>query len=263
MAAASSRSSISAKVKPALASFAATLPSFEDVARALAVSQDVTLRDRSCGPLLRVEALAAATDAAGVERPLAPWWRRWRRRRQERQKLIGSINGLALVPPLSLGGRRRAHVESLRVERDATASRHPFRRQQPRPRSVPADMGRLLLLAFMCRARQLGCAECWLLAIDDAPQQHRRLVRYFERLGGTVVRRIGDAPFGVGDGDGGDNEDVSERGQDDGHGLARVRDRLVWGGRGALMRLDVDVFIARWGQALLASVRAAAQAGRQ
>ena len=57
------------------------------------------------------------------------------------------------------------------------------------------------------------CRTARLLAIRDDEVQHRRLVRYFERLGFTAVRDLGAGP--------GD--------------LAL---RLVWGGSGLLMRGD-------------------------
>jgi hypothetical protein len=55
------------------------------------------------------------------------------------------------------------------------------------------------------------CRSARLLAIRDHEQQHRRLVRYFQRLGFTPVRDVGAA-------------------------AADLPLRLVWGGAGLLMR---------------------------
>ena len=68
------------------------------------------------------------------------------------------------------------------------------------------------------------CRRARLLAIRDNDSQHRRLVRYFRRLGFGPVRELG----------------------------AAARDlplRLVWGGAGLLMRGDCSEGLARaWGQ---------------
>lgn len=57
------------------------------------------------------------------------------------------------------------------------------------------------------------CTSARLLAIRDDARQHRRLVRYFRRLGFEPVRELGAAP-------------------------ADLPLRLLWGGSGLLMRGD-------------------------
>jgi hypothetical protein len=57
------------------------------------------------------------------------------------------------------------------------------------------------------------CRRARLLAIRDDPKQHRRLVRYFERLGFEPLREIGAAP-------------------------ADLPLRIIWGGSGLLMGGD-------------------------
>jgi hypothetical protein len=57
------------------------------------------------------------------------------------------------------------------------------------------------------------CRRARLLAIRDNDQQHRRLVRYFRRLGFSAIREVGAA-------------------------AADLPLRLVWGGAGLLMRGD-------------------------
>lgn len=84
-----------------------------------------------------------------------------------------------------------------------------------------------LLMGYQCllHGRQRGCTTAEFLAIDDAPQQHRRLVRYYQRVGFQVIRYVG-----------GDWKDVP--------------DRLVWGGCGTLMREELDVLMPKWSRLL-------------
>ena len=68
------------------------------------------------------------------------------------------------------------------------------------------------------------CRRARLLAIRDNDQQHRRLVRYFRRLGFEPIRDVGAA-------------------------AADLPLRLVWGGAGLLMRGDCAVGLERvWRQ---------------
>ena len=59
------------------------------------------------------------------------------------------------------------------------------------------------------------------LAIDDEEFQHKRLVRYYRRVGFRVVKYVGD-----------DFQDIPAR--------------LVWGGCGTLMEENIDVLIQKW-----------------
>ena len=76
-------------------------------------------------------------------------------------------------------------------------------------------------MAIAAWAREKGCGTCELLAINDAPRQHRTLKRYCQIIGFEVVREVG--------------EDLSSFG-----------DRLVWGGEGALMRADLPTMMRRF-----------------
>jgi len=66
-----------------------------------------------------------------------------------------------------------------------------------------------------------GCSKCEVLAIDDAPSQHRRLVRHFERMGLKKVRYVGDD-------------------------FSSIPDRLVWGGCGTLMEATLVDLLEKW-----------------
>eukprot|EP00543_Licmophora_paradoxa_P000033 CAMPEP_0202449254 /NCGR_PEP_ID=MMETSP1360-20130828/8000_1 /ASSEMBLY_ACC=CAM_ASM_000848 /TAXON_ID=515479 /ORGANISM="Licmophora paradoxa, Strain CCMP2313" /LENGTH=125 /DNA_ID=CAMNT_0049067119 /DNA_START=401 /DNA_END=775 /DNA_ORIENTATION=+ len=59
------------------------------------------------------------------------------------------------------------------------------------------------------------------LAIDDAPEQHRKLVQYYKRAGFQIIKYVGD-------------------------GFQDIPDRMVWGGCGTLMREDIDTLLQRW-----------------
>ena len=79
---------------------------------------------------------------------------------------------------------------------------------------------------YICwSAQEKGCSIAEFLAIDDEEFQHKRLVRYYRRVGFKVVKYVGD--------------DVQN-----------IPDRLIWGGCGTLMKEDVDVLIQKWANTL-------------
>ena len=59
------------------------------------------------------------------------------------------------------------------------------------------------------------------MAIDDEEFQHKRLVRYYKRVGFQVVKYVGD--------------DVTD-----------IPARMVWGGCGTLMKEEIDVLMQKW-----------------
>jgi len=73
----------------------------------------------------------------------------------------------------------------------------------------------------MALAQEKGCTIAEFLAIDDEDFQHKRLVRYYRRVGFQVVKYVG--------------EEVQD-----------IPDRLVWGGCGTLMKEDISVLIRKW-----------------
>jgi hypothetical protein len=84
-----------------------------------------------------------------------------------------------------------------------------------------ANKGQLIGLAAILYGYSKGCTKCEVLAIDDAPQQHRRLVRHFRRMGLQTVRYVGDD-------------------------FSSIPDRLVWGGCGTLMEANLSYLIDKW-----------------
>lgn len=116
--------------------------------------------------------------------------------------LLGELKGWAL--PLRDG----LQLDTLRVQGEATQG-----------------VGLLIWAAtFAWALEATPCRSARLLAIRDSEQQHRRLVRYFRRLGFTPVRAVQAA-------------------------AADLPLRLVWGGAGLLMRGDCQEGLARaWRQ---------------
>lgn len=84
-----------------------------------------------------------------------------------------------------------------------------------------------LLLGYTCLlyGKEKGCNSSEFLAIDDEEFQHKRLVRYYTRVGFRVVKYVGD--------------DITD-----------VPARLVWGGCGTLMKEDIDVLLRKWANLL-------------
>ena len=86
---------------------------------------------------------------------------------------------------------------------------------------APAGVGDLVWAATMAWALETTpCRRARLLAIRDAEQQHRRLVRYFRQRGFNTVREVEAA-------------------------LWDLPLRMVWGGAGALMSGEVHAVLER------------------
>jgi len=116
--------------------------------------------------------------------------------------LLGDLKGWAL--PLADG----LHLDTLRVQGEHTQG-----------------VGPLIWAATFAWALEVTpCRTARLLAIRDGEHQHRRLVRYFRRLGFLPIRPVGAAALDL-------------------------PLRLVWGGSGLLMRGDCAEGLARaWRQ---------------
>ena len=112
--------------------------------------------------------------------------------------LLGELKGWAM--PLAAG----LQLDTMRVQGPATQGVGPL----------------IWAATFAWALEATPCRRARLLAIRDAEQQHRRLVRYFQRLGFTATRELGAAP--------GD-----------------LPLRLVWGGSGLLMCGDCAEGLAR------------------
>jgi len=74
--------------------------------------------------------------------------------------------------------------------------------------------------------RDAGCTKAELLSIDDGNEYAPKLVKYYERLGFEIIRKVGE----------GLNTDLT--------------DMLVWGGKGTRMNGDVDELLEKWSNVL-------------
>lgn len=107
-------------------------------------------------------------------------------------------------------------------------------------------LGLLVVAAIMSHGSSCGCIKAEMLAINDngeqisdaqalqlhtctsvdvwcgAEHQHRRLVRYYTRLGFQYVREIGD------------------------NGLSDLPHLLVWGGAGTRMNINPESMLRQW-----------------
>lgn len=84
--------------------------------------------------------------------------------------------------------------------------------------TLPLKPGLLLSLATVCWIREqgpFGNTRAQLLCIRDDERQHKSLTRFYRRLGFTTLREVGSD-------------------------LGSLGDRVVWGGEGTIMQLELD-----------------------
>ena len=120
-----------------------------------------------------------------------------------RAELLGELKGWALASPPLL------QLDTMRVQGADTAG-----------------VGALIWAATFAWALECTpCRRARLLAIRDNERQHKRLVRYFQRLGFEPVQELGSSP-------------------------TDLVLRLIWGGSGLLMGGDCAEGLARSGRLL-------------
>jgi GNAT superfamily N-acetyltransferase len=140
------------------------------------------------GLLLRVQSSRPLGLLHGIRAGVAE------RQPDGRLRLLGELKGWAWPTADGL------HFDTLQV-----AGRQAGVRDQ--------GVGPLLMAAAFAWALELTpCRTARILAIRDDDRQHRRLVRYFRRLGFTPIRELGA-------------------------GVPDLAPRLVWGGAGLLMQV--------------------------
>ena len=162
-----------------------TLPSLVEIEQR-AAARGLLLR-------LRVQRLLAVTTVRVVVARVRP---------DQPPLLLGELKGWALPTADGL------QLDTMRVQGPLTQG-----------------VGPLIWCAVFAWALEASpCRRARLLAIRDGDAQHRRLVRYFQRLGFEPVREVGAA-------------------------AADLPLRLVWGGAGLLMRGDCAAGLERaWRQ---------------
>lgn len=119
-----------------------------------------------------------------------------------RLTLLGELKGWAWPTPAGL------HLDTLQVAG----------RQAGAPNQGVGPL--LAATAFAWALEATPCRRARILAIRDDEHQHRRLVRYFRRLGFSPIRELGA-------------------------GVLDLGPRLVWGGSGLLMQVDCAEGLAR------------------
>ncbi len=139
---------------------------------------------RARGLLLRLR-VAGLAGVRGVRVVLA------RPRPQAPPLLLGELRGWCLPTPAGL------RLDTMRVQGEDTAAVGPL----------------IWAATFAWALEATPCRTARLLAIRDGERQHRRLVRYFRRLGFIPLRELGGGPLDLGP-------------------------RLIWGGAGLLMQGD-------------------------
>jgi hypothetical protein len=141
-------------------------------------------RERGLLLRLRVQGLAGVRGLrVGVARA----------RGEQPPLLLGELKGWCL--PLADGLR----LDTMRVQGERSEAVGPL----------------IWAATFAWALEETPCRSARLLAIRDGERQHRRLVRYFRRLGFTPLRELAGGPLDL-------------------------APRLLWGGAGLLMQGDCD-----------------------
>ena len=152
---------------------------------------------------------------------LGPGYRSVARAKHDDKVIIGYCEGF-LRP-----GSNILHLDSMQVFKKSLVK---CREENPDEFTGGGTVfGVGLLLGCLCLAHGLenGCSKAEFLAIDDEERQHKRLVRYYKRLGLNVVRYVGDD-------------------------IKSIPDRLVWGGAGTLMSESIVTLLERWSPIFIA-----------
>lgn len=161
-----------------------TKSSLSDVVNA-ATKRGYELRNKSVWPLLNLSMYVNDEDGA-------------------KSKYIGGING-AILPT------NRLHIESYKAERSIREKKGSLLSLSP---------GMILFIGALAYGQQHGAKHVYGLAINDAPDQHKRLLRYLKKFGGMEVKRVTDS-------------------------LADVPARMFYGGFGTIIKGDVDSMLQR------------------
>lgn len=84
----------------------------------------------------------------------------------------------------------------------------------------------LIAAAVMSHGYECGCNKAEMLAINDDDHQHRRLVKYYKRLGFQPILEVGN------------------------NGISDLPHLLVWGGAGTRMNCNPERFLGQWAHTL-------------
>lgn len=154
-----------------------------------------------------------------------------------RVQMLG-YNDEPLPPPELLGycngftqPNGAAHLETIEVRKfTGFWSRKTERGSKRYAAARQLNPGLLLAVAAICCVRERApfqCKRAELLCILDDERQHRSLVRFYRRLGCSPLREVGSD-------------------------LRSVADRVLWGGEGTIMDVQVEAFLLKWTDAVRA-----------
>lgn len=118
------------------------------------------------------------------------------------ESYAGSISG-AILP------NNRLHIESYKATR-----------RDPKGGLIAVSPGMIVFIAALAFGYQKGARNVYGLAINDAPDQYRRLVRYLKKFGGEEVQKVTGS-------------------------LSHVPARMFYGGLGTVIRGDVEEMLVR------------------
>ncbi|KAL5225549.1 hypothetical protein ABZP36_012188 [Zizania latifolia] len=167
---------------------AAVLPTMADIMVA-SHAQGLHVRLSTLGPFFRVT--AARGGGRGKE-----------------EEELGRAEGLVRPWP----GGAVLHLDSIRMSR-ATL------RVPDRPLF---GLGIFLGAVAVRHGFDAGCTRAELLAINDTPLYHAKLVRFYTRMGFKTVHEV------------------------DGSSITDLAHLLVWGGRGTRMDADIEQLLIKW-----------------
>jgi hypothetical protein len=136
--------------------------------------------------------------------------------------IIGEHDGFIAPPPFGI-----LHMDSMRIYNSRVNAGNANRAEgeASKMRSV-FGISVLLGATSSLMAYEKNCAKIELLAIDDGNEYAPRLVRYYERLGFTPVRVVGQGA------------------------ATDLTDLLVWGGVGTRMNGDLRALLDKWGKVI-------------
>jgi hypothetical protein len=133
--------------------------------------------------------------------------------------ILGYVEGFLRPPPqLDIVHMDKMEIYQYRIER--------VKREKPNTlnfNGINIGLGRLMGYRCLLYAKEQGSSRTKVefLAINDEEYQHRRLIKYYRYAGFDIVKYVG--------------EDISS-----------IPDRLIWGGRGTLMKQNINILMIKW-----------------
>ncbi|OAY85837.1 hypothetical protein ACMD2_19740 [Ananas comosus] len=170
------------------------VPTMADI-MASSRSQGLHIELRTAGPFFRVHAVTSSPSSSSSSAAA--------------EEEVGRAEGV--IRPW-IGGDV-LHLDSMRMSRATLGM----------DRSI-FGLGLFLGAVAVRHGFDRGCPRAELLAINDSPLYHSKLVRFYTRMGFSIVHEV------------------------DGSSIRDLAHMLVWGGRGTRMDADIEQLLIRWGK---------------